>query len=144
MNTPVVSASKISEEANLAPAKLYVIREEGASSARCATWRTWGRRGDGLTTVALARLLRPYGVRPALTGPAHRVSRYAASALRDACVRMAPSERVGAGVSLFHPGAGAPVSVSSVGAETVRGSHRLTEGVVADAHPPSDDAGVIE
>jgi hypothetical protein len=53
-------------------------------------WRTWGRKGDGITETALARLLRPFDVRPELVGPRERRrKRYSESPLRAACARYA-------------------------------------------------------
>jgi hypothetical protein len=51
-------------------------------------WKNWGRKGDGLTPAALARLLRPFDVRPEHAGTKHsRVRRYPEAAVREAIAR---------------------------------------------------------
>ena len=99
-------------------------------------WRTWGRKGDGITETALARLLRPFGPRPEKEGPRqYRRMRYAETILRAACDRFSPSVRVSETAPTLTPCRTLKtdsVSGSSIRGVRVSGLNPDTEGYKGD------------
>ena len=107
-------------------------------------WRTWGRKGEGITDTALARLLKPFEVRPEKVGPRqYRRMRYAEATLRAAVERFSTGVRVGDSAPTLTPCRkleSAPVSDS---AATVSGCQGLTlteEGTNPDAGAQAPEA----
>lgn len=105
-------------------------------------WARWGRSGDGLSLHALARLLKPFEVRPELVGPEWaRVRRYKENALRGACERMAP-EHSGTKCTSAQPSKHGGLSSSAVGAEhmsTLKALTRVEKGQLKLSAPDEAD-----
>jgi hypothetical protein len=98
-------------------------------------WGTWGRAGDGLTETALARLLRPLGIRSQMVGPRdRRRKRYSVVTLREAWERYAPSVRLGVSLTPSHQAPAAPVTDSAGGGVRVCG-YEPHAGDAADTYP---------